>query len=303
MKIGIIIVNYNGNHDTQECLESISKLKTKYELIVIVVDNNSKENLKLKTSDLPYTLECLKNKENVGFAAGNNVGIRRALESGCDYVCVLNNDTLVDPDFLDELVNTYKKNTRAGLVSPKIYFSKGREFHKDKYEKNELGKVIWYAGGEMDWDNILGKHRGVDEVDKGQFSKDMLTDFATGCSFLVSRDVLDAVGFFDETYFLYYEDADFSEKVKRAGYHIWYSSKSVIWHKNAGSTGGSGSALQDYYITRNRLLFALRYASFRSRMSVFRESLRLIFNGRPWQKKGVLDFYLMKFGKGSYVKN
>src|SRR3989344_360711 len=108
------------------------------------------------------------------------------------------------------------------------------------------------------------------------------------------------VGMFDDKYFLYYEDADLSMRIKKKGFKIVYVPSSIIWHKNAGSAGGSGSMLQDYYITRNRLLFGFRYAPFRSKLALFRESLSLLFRGRQWQKCGVIDFYLGKLGRGSY---
>lgn len=152
----------------------------------------------------------------------------------------------------------------------------------------------------MDWGNVLGSHRGVNEVDKGQYDRMDRTDFASGCCLLIKREVLETVGMFDEKYFLYYEDSDLAERAKRKNYSIMYAPKAYLWHKNAGSAGGSGSALQDYYITRNRLLFGMRYASIRTRIALLKESMRLLVTGRAWQKKGVRDFYLRRFGKGSY---
>jgi hypothetical protein len=152
----------------------------------------------------------------------------------------------------------------------------------------------------MDWANIIGQHRGVDEADKGQFDKVEETEIATGCCMMIKKEVLKKVGLLDDKYFLYYEDSDLSVRAKKAGYKIVYAPKSIIWHKNAGSAGGSGSALQDYYIIRNRLLFGFRYASARSKLALFRESLFLLLRGRRWQKRGIIDFYLGKLGKGSY---
>ena len=156
----------------------------------------------------------------------------------------------------------------------------------------------------MDGKNVLGHHRGVDEVDQGQYNKIEKTDFASGCCMLVRREVFEKaavpVGGFDERYYLYYEDADLSERAKLASFKILYAPKAILWHKNAGSAGGSGSSLQDYYITRNRLLFGMRYALLRSKIALLRESVGLLLNGRPWQNRGVIDFYLGRFGRGSY---
>ena len=105
---------------------------------------------------------------------------------------------------------------------------------------------------------------------------------------------------FDNRYFLYFEDSDLSQRLKKAGYKILFYPKAILWHKNAGSTGGSGSSLQDYFTTRNRMIFGLKFAPLRSKIALIRESLRLLSSGRQWQKKGIRDFYLRRFGKGTF---
>ena len=152
----------------------------------------------------------------------------------------------------------------------------------------------------MDWKNVIGAHRGVDEVDKGQFDTVETIDYASGCCMLIKRSVLEKVGLFDDRYFLYYEDADFSERVKRKGSEILFCPKAVLWHKNAESAGGSGSDLQDYYISRNRLLFGVKYAPIRSKIALIKEGWKIARSGRKWQRQGIIDFYSQKFGKGSY---
>ena len=152
----------------------------------------------------------------------------------------------------------------------------------------------------MDWKNVVGSHRGVDEVDHGQYEKCESTDFVSGCCLMVRREVLEKVGFFDPKYYLYYEDNDFCQRAKKAGFKIIYEPKAYLWHKNAGSAGGSGSHLQDYYTTRNRLLFGIKYAPVKSKLALIKEGTKLLIKGRKWQKRGVMDFYLNNFGKGSY---
>jgi len=305
--VAIIILTFNGEKDTMECLESIAKMRSlNYKLQTVVVDNGSTDvdtsvisNFQFPISNFGFKI--IQNKENLGFAGGNNVGIRHALENGADYVVILNNDTIVHTDLINELVKTAESSEKIGIVVPKIYFAPGFEFHKDRYKKEELGKVIWYAGGIIDWDNVIGYHRGVDEVDHGQYNRIEEADFATGCCMLIKKEVLQEIGLFDEKYFLYYEDNDLSKRVKKAGYKIVYAPKAILWHKNAGSAGGAGSSVQDYYITRNRLLFGIRYAPIRSKLALIRESVGLLLNGRPWQRRGVLDFYLRRFGRGSFI--
>ncbi len=298
----ISLLNFNGLKNTLACLASLNNIKiNNFKLTIVVVNNLSKEEFDLKINSLGgIPLVVIKNSKNLGFSGGNNVAIKYALENGADYVLILNNDTYVDKNFLEELLKVGEQDNKVGILVPKIYFAPGFEYHKNRYSKDERGRVFWYAGGEMDWPNVIGIHRGVDEVDSGQYNKTEETEIATGCCVLVKKDVFENIGMFDDKYFLYYEDADLCLRAKMKGFKIMYVPKSIIWHKNAGSAGGTGSVLQDYYITRNRLLFGFRYAQYRSKFALFRESLSLLFRGRPWQKRGIIDFYLGRFGKGSY---
>ncbi len=303
--VSIIILNFNGSKDTLECLKSVEKLViNNYKLQVVVVDNGSTDGNIDAIRNFQFSIfnfQFIKNKENLGFSGGNNVGIRYARDKNADYILLLNNDTIIDKHIVSELLKVAESNEEIGIVAPKIYFAKGHEFHKNKYKENERGKVIWYAGGVIDWNNVIGVHKGVDEVDKGQHEKTEETNFASGCCMMVKKEVFQKVGFLEKKYFLYYEDSDFSERIKKAGFTIMYAPLAFLWHKNAGSTGGSGSKLQDYYITRNRMLFGMRYAPFRSKLALIKESIFLFMRGRVWQKRGILDFYLGKFGRGSYA--
>ncbi len=300
-KVFLVVLSYKGHEDTLDLLQSLKKVKGEFELNIIIVDNYPEDPLKINASDYKeLNLRIIYNKENLGFSGGNNIGINESLKNGADYVIILNNDTLVDPGFIQEFVNAAENDKTTGIITPKIYFAKGYEFHKDRYKEGDLGKVIWYAGGKIDWKNVIGNHRGLDEVDKGQFDEDGETQMATGCCFLVKKEVLERVGLYDDRYFLYFEDADLSERVKKAGYKIMYEPKAIIWHKNAQSSGGSGSSLQDYFMTRNRLLFGMRFAPLKTKLALLRESFKLALFGRSWQKRGIMDFYLGRFGKGSY---
>ena len=302
-KVFVSIINYNNPKDTIECLESINNLKTdKIDLNVVVIDNASEEKLELKENFLKdISLKLIFNCKNLGFSGGHNLGIKYAISKNADYVVILNNDTILDANLIGELVKAASEDLKIGIVSPKIYFAKGSEFHKERYKKEDLGKVIWYAGGKMDWKNVIGEHLGVDEVDKGQFDEKRKVDFASGCCMLIKKEVFEKIGYFDERYFLYYEDNDFSQRAKSKGYEIIYAPRAILWHKNAGSVGGSGSSLQDYYITRNRLLYGTTYSSLRTKLALLKESVKFLLNGRRGQKKGALDFYLRRFGQGSFI--
>lgn len=301
-KITVVTVTFNSAEETHNLLTSLKKVEKKdFILEVIIVDNNSKVPFILYQSEQnPHTF-LTATSQNLGFTGGYNWGIKKALEQKADYLVLLNNDTLVDPKCFEEFLATAESDSKIGIVVPKIYFAKGHEFHKDRYTESEKGKVFWYAGGYMDWANVFSRHRGVDEVDKGQYDQEEAINFATGCCLFVPAEVIKKIGGFDDELFLYFEDADFSQRVLQKGFKIIYQPKAVIWHVNAASGGGSGSILHDYYITRNRMLFGMRYAPFRSKIALIKESLRLLFNGREWQKKGIRDFYWHRWGKGSFA--
>ncbi len=299
-KICVIILSWNRKEDTIETIKSLSKsVVDGFVLNTLVVDNASTDETDIAIKKLFPEVEIIVNKNNLGFAEGNNVGIRHALKKGFDYVVVLNNDTVVDSNLVQNIFEEHQKDEKIGAISPKIYFAKGFEFHKDRYKESELGKVIWYAGGLIDWDNVYGSNRGVDEVDNGQFDNTQETDFATGCFVMYKRKALEEVGLYDKRYFAYMEDVDHSQRIKDAGWKVLYSPKGMMWHKVSQSSKVGGE-LNDYYLTRNRMLFGLKYASLRAKFALVRESLRLLLMGRRWQKIGIRDYYLGNFGKGSW---
>ena len=302
-KIFLVVLNWNGAKNTIECLRSIDKLeKGKFKVSVVVVDNASVDSSvgvlhDVALKDAGYHL--IENKENLGYAGGMNTGIKHALSKDADFIMLLNNDVLLHKDMLKELIKTAGKYKKAGIICPKIYFAEGYEFHKDKYKKSDLGKVIWYAGGEIDWANAIGTNKGVDQVDKGQFEAVEETDFATGnCMFIRSKAIKDT-GLFNEDYFMYLEDVDICVKMKRSGWKILYSPKAMMWHKIAQSSAIGGD-LNDYFIIRNRMVFGMKYAPLRTKIALIRQSIGLLRNGRDWQKIAIKDYYKRDLGKGSW---
>jgi GT2 family glycosyltransferase len=298
-KVAIIILNWNREKDTLDCLYSIRKLTIKdVFLSIFVVDNNSQDNSVPNIKKQFPEVQITKNAQNLGFTEGNNVGIRQVLENQADYVIILNNDTIVDKDFVNNLLCILESENRIGIVGPKIYFAKGFEFHKNRYKDEEKGKVIWYAGGLIDGNNIICHHRGVDEVDHRQYDRSEETDFVSGCCMAVKKEVFEKIGLFDKKYFMYLEDVDLCQRAKRAGWKITYEPKAVIWHKNAASSGKPGSKVHNYYLARNRLLFGMRYASVRTKLALIKESFFLLIRNLPGERKGIIDFYLRRFGNG-----
>ena len=299
-KVIISILHYNSNRDTIACLLSLSRADFKnIEVITYVLDNASKEELSSDSGACKeINLNILKVSTNLGFTGGHNYIYEKIKDEKFDYFLLLNNDSIVEKDFLKNLIEGFE-DPGVGIAVPKIYFTKGREFHRNRYKKEELGKVFWYAGGHIDWQNVMSVHRGVDDVDSGQFDRKERVTFATGACLLIKKEVLSEIGLFDRRYFLYYEDADFNVRAQKKGYFIMYVPQSIVWHNNSGSSG-SGSELHDYYLTRNRLLFGVKFAPFKTKQALIKEGLRLLVTGRKWQKNGVRDYFLKKFGKGSF---
>lgn len=303
--VSIVILTTNALEMTRQQLANVAKLDARgIQATCIVVDNNSSDGTEKALKDLllpNMKYKFIQSGANLGFAGGNNVGIKYALQKESQYVILMNNDLILPEDILIKLVRFMNKNITVGLASPKMYFAKGYEFHKDRYKKSELGKVIWYAGGLVDWKNVYSSHKGVDEVDAGQFDKVEATDFANGACVIIRSQVFKKIGLMDADLFLYWEDADFSTKARKAGFEVCYVPDTHLWHMVSSSTGGSGSPTNDYFITRNRYYFALRYARLRTKFAVFRDTLRLIYKGRKWQKWGAIDALLGRKGMGQWA--
>lgn len=278
-KVGVIILNYKVKELTLKCLSSVRKSSLK-DLEVIILDNGSNDGLE---KELSKDVLFIQNNENLGYT-GNNVGIKKALGDGCEYVLILNPDTIIEKDTIELLVKGMEAH-HADIASPKIYFSDS--------------KKIWFAGGIFDKENVLGSNRGVDEQDHGQYDGDIEMELATGAALMVKKEVFTSIGLLDECYFLYYEDTDFCYRAKQHGFKIMYIAKAVVYHANAKSTG-LGSSLQDYFITRNRMLFASKFLPFMTRFALFREALRNF--GNPVRRMAFLDFLTGNNGKGSFLK-
>lgn len=298
-KIAILILNYNGLSDTLDCLDSLSQINAKdFKHQIFIVDYGKDNQVKAIKSKFP-DLQVFHQEKNLGFAGANNFLFAKAKSWQPDYYLLLNNDTLVSSDFLANLYDYLEHNSQVATVSPKIYFAQGHEFHKSKYSVQELGNVIWYAGGKIDWHNVYCSHIGVDEVDHGQFEQINDTDFFSGCCALIRAKALEAVGFFDPKYFLYWEDVDLSIRFQKAGWQIKYFQDSHIWHKNAGSSA-VGSDLHNYFLNRNRLYFGFKYAKFRTKLALVRQSLAQLKTASKWEKQAIKDFYFAKMGVGSW---
>jgi GT2 family glycosyltransferase len=264
-------------------------------LETIVVDNGSTDKSVSRIAEEFPEVKILAFDTNLGFTGGNNAGIKYAMLQGADYVWLLNNDTMVDKDALS-IVSAFD-NPAVGIAGSKIFFAAGHEYHKKRYSVSQKGKVFWYAGGIVDWDNMYASHRGVDEVDSGQYDAEEQTVFITGCSMMIRRSVIEKIGVLDDAYYLYLEDLDYCLRARSAGFLLMYYPRSVVWHVNAGSSGGAGNPLHDYYITRNRLRVGLRFAPIRTKVALIREAVRFLSGKNPEKKQAVADFFKGRMGR------
>lgn len=282
-KVAVVILNYKLKNEVVKAVNSV--LASHYRpLDIIVVDNNSGDGIAEAIKEFKGVL-FVQTGANLGYSGGNNQGIAVAIERLADLVFVLNPDAVVKPDTIDKLVQAFN-DPRVGMAGPKIYFT-------------DKDNTLWYAGGIFDQANVLGKHRGVDQVDTGKYDTIQETDFVTGAAVMIRRQVLEKVGWFDERYFLYYEDADLSKRVQQAGFKTMYVPSSVAYHANARATG-LGSPLQDYFITRNRMLYASKFLGWRTQFALFREALRNL--GSLTRRRALIDFLCHNLGKGSFIK-
>lgn len=296
----IILLNWNGWKDTLECLESLKS--TDYlNYRIVLVDNGSNNTSPQKIQEwidknsFKQYIHFFRLEHNFGFAAGNNVGIKYALQKNADYVLLLNNDTIVTEDFLSRLVETAKNNPKVGVVGCQI-----RHFpQKDK---------IWFNGG------FINPLVGFCGHIRDNFIGERDVDFVTGCCMLIPSNVLKQTGDFDERFFLISEDTDLCWRIKNKGYKLVVNSQSVIYHKISQTLGGKYAPKTQYYWHRNRMLLFSKFFSpvqklffyplqflFFIPLGLILECLSGHFRSIPWIVRGYYDFLIKRFGQRSYL--
>ena len=247
-KVSIIILNWNGLEDTIECLESLRKITyPNYE--VVVVDNGSEGNdAEILAGRFGDYIHLIRNDRNYGFAEGNNIAIRYALaNSNPEYILLLNNDTVVHPDFLDRLVAVAESDPHVGIVGPKVYF------HKAPHTFQAAGAIVNLWTGHME---LIG----LNKADEGQYDQLKDVDWVVGCGLLIRRKVIEAIGLLCPEYFALYEETEWCLRCKKAGYRVVYVPESVLWHKGGQATAKIGG-FRAYYVGRNQFIFMERNCS------------------------------------------
>jgi GT2 family glycosyltransferase len=244
--VGIVTVTYNSASFLDEFVASCAAQQGP-SFKVYCIDNDSRDATPgmLRHIDDPRWVVTL-NKTNVGVAEGNNQGILQALADGCQWVLLLNNDTTFPADFFAQLVRACDENAWR-VVVPKIWF-------------DEPARHIWYGGGGFNPRRAhTGFHTSIGEADVGQFDQVVTVDYSPTCAMLVRRDVIEAIGLMDETYFVYFDDTDFCWRLHLAGIPIGYWPKSPLVHKVGGSTGGTTSPFTAHITARNRLYYLRKH--------------------------------------------
>lgn len=241
LELSVITVNYNGEKDTGAMIESLrDNLAIPYELIV--VDNGSWENEAVLLQEAYPFIKAIRSEKNLGFAGGNNLGIDVA--SG-EYLLFLNNDAYVQDGSISDLVDTMKQDSWLGGISPKILFA------------DQEGGIQFAGYTSLSRVTLRNRLIGYREEDRGQHDLIRSTPYLHGAAMLVRREAIEKADRMPEIYFLYYEELDWSVRIRQAGYRLEYHPSATVYHRESSSTG-QDSPLKNYYMTRNRLLFARR---------------------------------------------
>ena len=243
-RVVISILNWNGFDDTVECLRSLQAIRYPNVSIVVVDNGSSQPDVSRLRETFGNAIRLIEAGQNLGFAEGNNLVLRQALETGADYVLLLNNDTSVDPNFLDRMVAEAERSPQVGMVGAKIFYHNS--------------PLIWAVGGGranfwLDDFRMLGNGQS----DRPDWSTHQL-DFLTGCALLIRMEAIRQVGVFDPRYYLYNEEADLCLRFQHAGWKLAVASEAVVWHKVARSSQYL-SPNYVYYMVRNKLLLAHKH--------------------------------------------
>lgn len=310
-KVSIILLNWNGKKDTLECFASLSKLSYSNVEIILVDNGSTDDSIEVFKKQYPQ-FTYIETHENLGFAGGNNVGLKYALSTDSQYFLLLNNDTTVDPDFLHPLVDAAKKHPQGGIFGTKIL----------SYSNPE---VIDHLGGfwnpkraEFDtWGKEIPDEKDIPERQ---------VDYVCGCSFFITKDVLEKIGLLEPRFFLLWEETDYCFRARKNGFEVWSIPKSKIWHKVSSSFVG-GKPHMHYFWWRSRLLWIERNCTKFEKKRIYRKiifpelfkqarhfvlkSLQFVFCSKEKRVEtrrkitryragitGAKDFWIKRFGNG-----
>jgi GT2 family glycosyltransferase len=282
-KVSIIILNWNGLEDTIECLESLKKMTyPNYE--VIVVDNGSKgDDALVLQEEFGDYIHLIQNDKNCGYTGGNNIAIRYVMNhSAPDYFLILNNDTIVAPDFLGQMIKVAESDASIGIAGPKVYY----------YDFPDRSQSV---GARINMRTSQTSAAATKQIDTGQCGGEQAVDYVSGCCLLIKKELIQKVGLFDESYFCYWDENDYCFRAKEAGYRVVCIPEAKMWHKapmnlkvrNKTSMSGKAGGLPYYYMARNRFRFMRKHAT----KGQYRGFLLYFFGYYFWFMTGVYLLY------------
>lgn len=246
-----MMLSWNDAENTLDCLRSVYQLDYAHYRVLVVDNGSSEETVRAIRAAFPQ-VELIVNPSNLGFGGGANVGFERALQHGVEYVLFINNDTVLEPGLLRELVRSADAHPRAGLLVPKIYYHPG-------VLRDEPLRV-WSAGARWAPFPPRVKMIGRGRPDRPRYDRPRRLEYATGCALLIRRQVIQTVGGFDPIYWpAYQEDYDFSARVTQAGWEIRYVPAARLWHKETRSHQQQGSRNKAYNLGKNTVPFFMRH--------------------------------------------
>lgn len=262
-KVSIILLNYNGFEDTIECFNSLKNI-TYSNYNIVIVDNNSPDKSLDKINeyminnhsdfiyykDVKSSQNIIKNNfltliqsgSNEGYGHGNNIGIKFALKNNADYILVLNNDTIVENDFLEPLVDELKNDKNIGIISSQIFYEDRRN-------------IFWENGGTFNSFTGRVSHNNYNQEFNSNTKYSSECNFLSGCLWLIPKNIFLEIGYINEDYFMYVEDLEFCQRIINKNYKLKVSPRSKIYHKVGASSGGGITPFSIYWMTKNYLKF------------------------------------------------
>ena len=316
--VWIVVLNWNGLADTLACLQSLRQLHYS-ECHIVVVDNGSTDGSVnvLRSAALSPATDIIEAGRNLGYAGGNNLGIRHALDRDADFILVLNNDTTVDPALVDELVGAAGQHPDAGCFGPWIYYMHDPE-------------RLWFATATWVSDSLAFAWPGKDRLASELSIAATRTAYVCGAALFFRASLSRQIGLLDERFFLVYEESDWCYRARRAGFECMTVPSARVWHRVGSSFGSEASPLRTYFSTRNKLLWAEKNASRREWFRLVRRAGRRVYPelrfdrgnrvpvhkallwtatgfAREWSRKlrdpqevahrrGVFDYFMRRFG-------
>jgi GT2 family glycosyltransferase len=262
-KVTCIVLCYNGIELTIPCLETLLQ-QTYQPLDILVVDSASQDNTVATVRQQFPQVGLIASPNNLGYVAGNNLGIKTALDLGAENIFLVNNDTLLDPDCVTHLVEGIENRHQVGIIGPMVYTF-------------DEGCTISSAGGEIDWRKADSRNVGIGQIDQGQYPAQKV-DFINGCGLMVTKSAVQKVGILDQRYFMYWEETDWCTRVGKAGFDVFFYPQAHMRHK-APIVSTELSPMTTYYMARNRLLFFTIHTPWRQKPLTLAYALNGLLKG------------------------